>query len=193
MLAQAGFRVTATDITAECFEPKDIPFVTSDLNGPFAQALGGPFDGVVATELIEHLENPRSFLRQCRVLLRDAGWVLLTTPNLENPVSKALFVRNDHFLWFSDRERRSTGHITPIGRWYLEKAAQDAGFVVERMGSFGCPYAEIGSWPKMKALAHLLGWVAGTPPELRGEILFVLLRMANGAAPGGGPASAEHA
>lgn len=175
-LAQAGFRVTAADLSAAYFEPTGIPIVTCDLNADFAAVLGGPFDGIVATELMEHLENPRGFLRQCHRLLKDSGWLVLTTPNLENPVSKALFVRHDHFLWFSDKEHKATGHITPIGRWYLEKAAQDTGFAIQCLRSYGCPYSEIASWPRMKALARVLAWVAGTPEELRGEILFVLMR-----------------
>jgi SAM-dependent methyltransferase len=39
------------------------------------------FDSIIAGELIEHLENPASFLRGCRSILRDDGRLLLTTPN----------------------------------------------------------------------------------------------------------------
>jgi len=39
------------------------------------------FDTIIAGELIEHLENPASFLRGCRTILKDSGEFLITTPN----------------------------------------------------------------------------------------------------------------
>jgi SAM-dependent methyltransferase len=39
------------------------------------------FDTIIAGEVIEHLEDPSSFLPGCRVILKDTGKLLLTTPN----------------------------------------------------------------------------------------------------------------
>ena len=42
----------------------------------------GSFGLVLASEVIEHLPDGPSFLRECRRLLRTGGVLLLTTPNL---------------------------------------------------------------------------------------------------------------
>ena len=39
------------------------------------------FDTIIAGELIEHLENPASFLKSCRKIVTNEGRLLLTTPN----------------------------------------------------------------------------------------------------------------
>jgi 2-polyprenyl-3-methyl-5-hydroxy-6-metoxy-1,4-benzoquinol methylase len=44
----------------------------------------GPFDVVIATDVIEHLVNPYEFLRELRKLIADSGVLLLTFPNVHN-------------------------------------------------------------------------------------------------------------
>jgi SAM-dependent methyltransferase len=44
--------------------------------------LEGPFDAVVATELLEHLVEPVGFLRRIRSLLRTGGRTVISTPNV---------------------------------------------------------------------------------------------------------------
>lgn len=52
----------------------------------------GPFDAIVATHILEHLENPREFVEQCGSLLKEDGYVLISTPY--SPMSRELW-RND--------------------------------------------------------------------------------------------------
>ena len=42
------------------------------------------FDVVTATEVIEHLENPRLFLRDINRVLKPGGLCVLSTPNILN-------------------------------------------------------------------------------------------------------------
>lgn len=44
---------------------------------------GGPWDVIVATELIEHLEEPRGFLELMRQAVAEDGVLMLTTPAVE--------------------------------------------------------------------------------------------------------------
>jgi len=55
------------------------------------------FDTIIAGELIEHLENPSSFLRGCRQVCKDRGQLLITTPNpyhWTTVIGNLLFVRS---------------------------------------------------------------------------------------------------
>lgn len=39
------------------------------------------FDTVIAGEILEHLENPFAFLRECKRVVKSGGCVIITTPN----------------------------------------------------------------------------------------------------------------
>ncbi len=69
--------------------------------------LGGPFDAIVAGELIEHLDDPGRFLDNARRHLAPGGRVLITTPNpfYVNQFAKILKhgrpqVHGQHRTWF---------------------------------------------------------------------------------------------
>ena len=44
-------------------------------------ALGGPFDVVYGSEVIEHVPTPHDFLKICRAHLAPGGVLVLTTPD----------------------------------------------------------------------------------------------------------------
>lgn len=48
------------------------------------------YDTVIAAEIIEHLENPLQFLRNCRKLLKKGGFIIVSTPN----ATSLLYLRN---------------------------------------------------------------------------------------------------
>jgi SAM-dependent methyltransferase len=63
------------------------------------------FDTIIAGELIEHLENPAGFLKQCKKILKDDGQLLVTTPN---PYNLSTIVANVLFI----EKRIAPGHIS---------------------------------------------------------------------------------
>lgn len=138
-LRKIGFDVTATDIHADQFQPKEIPLVTADLNRgfPFPDAT---FDTVVALEIIEHVENPNQFLREIARVLRPGGHVVLSTPNILCMRSRFRFLFKGEFHLFYDMERRlkdpffaaATGHISPMPYWLLRHFCHDAGLSLRR-------------------------------------------------------------
>lgn len=133
-LSDRGHRVRAVDINREQFVPTSIPFVKSDLNAalPFADA---SFDGVLALEIIEHLEAPRAFVRELGRVVRPGGAVVISTPNITSLRSKLRFLFAAEFTLFFDSERRTrdpfcaeaSGHISPILPWLLDIFMRDAG------------------------------------------------------------------
>jgi 2-polyprenyl-3-methyl-5-hydroxy-6-metoxy-1,4-benzoquinol methylase len=133
-LAARGHRVRAIDIHPEQFVPRAIPFIKADLNGrlPFDDAT---FDGVLALEIIEHLEAPRAFVRELARVVKPGGTVVVSTPNITSFRSKLRFLFASEFTLFFNAERRTrdpfcaeaSGHISPILPWLLEIFLRDAG------------------------------------------------------------------
>jgi SAM-dependent methyltransferase len=139
-LARRGYDVTAVERYAPQFEAL-VPLVDADLNEsfPFDDA---SFDSAMAIEILEHLENPRRFLRELARILRSGGVAIVSTPNLTSVLSRFLFAASGQWDLFFNHSWRLRdpysslvhGHITPVTRWLLEHHARDAGFVVEGRG-----------------------------------------------------------
>jgi 2-polyprenyl-3-methyl-5-hydroxy-6-metoxy-1,4-benzoquinol methylase len=133
-LAERGHRVDAIDINVEQFVPTEIECRRANLNErlPFDDA---SFDGVLALEIIEHLEAPRAFVRELARVVKPGGTVVISTPNITSLRSKLRFVLNSEFSLFFDVETRTrdpfceeaTGHISPILPWLLDIFLKDAG------------------------------------------------------------------
>jgi 2-polyprenyl-3-methyl-5-hydroxy-6-metoxy-1,4-benzoquinol methylase len=112
-LTATGWEVIAIERDLERFSA-NVPVVSWDLDqrgGP-GELAGQTFDLVVATEVIEHVESPIAFLRLVRSLLRPDGVAILTTPNVDNVLSRVKFLIRDE-IRMMDRHGDPT-HISPI-------------------------------------------------------------------------------
>lgn len=99
-------------------------FVAADLNSriPLEDASA---DVVVALETIEHLENPRAFVRELVRLARPGGLVLITTPNQLSLLSKLTLLVKNRFNAFTDRDYPA--HITALLESDLLRIAVECG------------------------------------------------------------------
>jgi SAM-dependent methyltransferase len=66
------------------------------------------YDLCVATDVIEHVRQPATFLRTVFDLLRPQGWVLIVTPNLESLTAKLMGSRwleykAEHLYYYTPR------------------------------------------------------------------------------------------
>jgi 2-polyprenyl-3-methyl-5-hydroxy-6-metoxy-1,4-benzoquinol methylase len=183
-LTDLGMRVCASDLFDTNFTPRDrIDFVALDLNQSFAEQLHSRFDAIVALELIEHLENPRHFFRQCRQLLGANGYLVVSTPNLANPVSQAMFLREGVFQWFRETDYREQGHIMPLAPQVLRRCWNEAGFHCTWEGSVSDPYRLLHRRRNRgtRLLARMLSKLSKTAPSLQGEVYIAVLQTNPGA------------
>ncbi|MEM3433160.1 MAG: class I SAM-dependent methyltransferase [Candidatus Methanomethyliaceae archaeon] len=78
------------------------------------------FDGVIAMDVVEHLESPWEQLREIRGVLKDPGWLYVATVN-----AWCLNARLSRAGW---REARRPGHLVFFTLRTLEKILAEAGF-----------------------------------------------------------------
>jgi len=120
------------------------------------------FDAILASHLIEHLNDPGSFVREARRILKPNGRLYVTTPNI-NGLQARLFGSAwrsaifDHLYLFSVKT--------------LTLLLKNAGFTVERVKTWGGLAAGIAPLPVKRlfdALAKPLGF---------GDVMIVRARV----------------
>ncbi|MFC1578169.1 class I SAM-dependent methyltransferase [Thermodesulfobacteriota bacterium] len=122
LLKRGYTHIVANDINADAFEASEVEFKSNDLNSDFVQKIGADaFDLILAVEIIEHLENPLSFVRQCTHILKKGGYLLITTPNVLGSESLIQWLKNGHWLYFSPEWYHATGHISILPAWLLDE------------------------------------------------------------------------
>jgi 2-polyprenyl-3-methyl-5-hydroxy-6-metoxy-1,4-benzoquinol methylase len=104
--------------------PVDVEFHTADLD------LGlplpdGSVDAAVAVEVIEHLENPRAFVRSLSRIVRRGGWVAVSTPNQLSALSVLTLVLKGSFSAFQDGDYPA--HRTALLEIDLRRIFSEAG------------------------------------------------------------------
>jgi cyclopropane fatty-acyl-phospholipid synthase-like methyltransferase len=130
-LKELGHDVHAIDASSDNWKVADIPLEQRDLDSEFSASVvaeTGKFDAVAAIEIVEHLENPFRFLRECAGLLKPDGILFLTTPNVEAVNSRLIFLYSGRLNAFGAYETVRPAHITPIFKWKLEMMLEEAGF-----------------------------------------------------------------
>jgi glycosyltransferase involved in cell wall biosynthesis len=101
--------------------------VQADLNRTPLPLSDSCADLVVSVETIEHLENPRAFVRELARIVRPAGRVVLTTPNQLSLLNKlTLLTRNQHNA-FQEAPGLYPSHITALLEEDLRRIARECG------------------------------------------------------------------
>jgi len=110
-----------------CWDAPGLSFQQADLNREAPACLLGEADACFAVEVIEHLENPRQFMRTLASLLKPGGWCFVSTPNQLSLSSKLCLVVRDCFRDFQDS--CYPAHITALVAADLERICNEVGFV----------------------------------------------------------------
>jgi 2-polyprenyl-3-methyl-5-hydroxy-6-metoxy-1,4-benzoquinol methylase len=89
-----------------------LKWVQQDLNKEFSSSFE-KYDLVFAIEVIEHIENPRHFIRELGNILKPGGLLVITTPNIESLTSIISFSIRGYHSAFGPKSYPA--HITPVG------------------------------------------------------------------------------
>jgi len=130
-LIEKDFKAIPVDGFDIYWRNSQIPLIIANLDGEFASTVspsGKQFDAIVAIEIIEHLENPYLFLRECAKLLKPNGLLFVTSPNVESITSRIIFLYTGRLIGFGKVETLRPAHITPLFKWKFDLALEEAGF-----------------------------------------------------------------
>lgn len=185
-LRDAGYtRLSGADLSRHIAEEVDA-FWKCDFNGPFADEIDrSPFECITACEVIEHLDNPRAFLRQCHQLLAPGGTLVISTPNIQFFEARIKFALTGELWGFSERSYRSQRHISPVLASHVPMMLRECGFACREVStgaSFASPLRRLLTFPIWGPMRLLLG------PMVLGETLFIVataMAQVDAAAPAG--------
>lgn len=135
-ITKYGGIYSAIEINKDAFELNNVKLYPLDLNNNFANDINEKFDLIICIEVIEHIENPRHFIRQLTQLLDDNGNILITTPNVENIPARLKFLLKGNirgFEWFltKDSSHHESQHISPIFTSLFFRILEDNDLFVE--------------------------------------------------------------
>ncbi len=158
----SGVRVIATDLGFDsihraagmCAErgsdSPEVRFVQGDIYRlPYGD---GSFDAVVASEILEHLEEPRDAVREIARVIRPGGFVVLSTPYRE----KMRYTLCIH----CNKKTPVNAHLHSFDDTVLQALLTEAGFIPEKRIKFSSRYADLLGLPGLSFFLPYRVWYA---------------------------------
>jgi 2-polyprenyl-3-methyl-5-hydroxy-6-metoxy-1,4-benzoquinol methylase len=97
-------RIVGVDAVRYDGLPAAVSFLRADLDGTRLPLDEESVDATAAVEVIEHLENPRAFVRELVRITRPGGWIVVTTPNQLSALSLLTLLVKGKFSAFQERD-----------------------------------------------------------------------------------------
>lgn len=136
-LVDAGMIVDVCDLDINQVKAKVRNKFHIDLNKPgITDIITEKYDGIIAMEIIEHLQNPWKYISDCLSLLKSDGILILTTPNISNFVSRLRFLMRGTLYAFEKSDLKH-GHITPLSYVQLENMFDSFNLDILKKGNAG--------------------------------------------------------
>jgi 2-polyprenyl-3-methyl-5-hydroxy-6-metoxy-1,4-benzoquinol methylase len=107
--------------------PAEITFERADLDRDRLPLADATSDVTAAVEVIEHLENPRAFVRELVRVTRPDGWIVVTTPNQVSLLSLLTLATKGQFSAFQRRDYPA--HRTALLEIDLRRIADECGLM----------------------------------------------------------------
>ncbi len=173
-LRTAGHHVTGVDVIAhEGVKERVDWFVEADLELGLPPELEGPFDVVLAADVLEHVRHPERVLEPVRTLLAPGGTIIASVPNFGHWYPR-LRVASGRF----DYDRRGIldrDHVRFFTRKSFERLVASTGYRTVRRTGTGLPLEIVdrggrdqhaGSGRAARALARFDRATVALRPEL---------------------------
>ncbi|MEJ2228946.1 MAG: class I SAM-dependent methyltransferase [Alphaproteobacteria bacterium] len=163
-----------SDLVSNLEADSDFRFTAADLNRDFSDNFEGRrFGAVVASEVIEHLNDPRHFLKHCYKLLDSNGVIVISTPNIAFFEGRIKFFLKGELWGFGANNYNENRHISPISREQTPLMLQECGFDLLEMfttATFATPLRKVLTLPLWAPMRALFG------PSILGESLVFVAR-----------------
>jgi 2-polyprenyl-3-methyl-5-hydroxy-6-metoxy-1,4-benzoquinol methylase len=135
-----GHRVTGVDMSALTGVTQRVDrFVQADLDRGLPPEVGeeGPFDLVIAADVLEHVRDPERLLRQVHSLMAPRGTLIASVPNFGHWYPR---IRTAVGLFdYDQRGILDRGHVRFFTRRGLLDLVRRSGFTVTRQQATGLP------------------------------------------------------
>jgi glycosyltransferase involved in cell wall biosynthesis len=142
-LRKHGHHVTGIDVAeSEGVRERVDEFVAADLDAGIGDAVTGPFDIVIASDVLEHVRHPERVLEDARAVLAPDGVVIACVPNFGHWYPR-LRVASGTFAY----ERRGildAGHVRFFTRRSFRRLVGEAGYSIGRERALGLPFEVLG-------------------------------------------------
>lgn len=140
LLTERGWTVTGVDLHPGEQTSGFDAVVRADLESgiPGSVAERGPFDVVVAADVLEHVRRPQDLLDQLAHLLAPDGVLIASIPNFAHwyPRARVLAGRFD----YDARGILDRDHVRFFTRRSLVRLAQDHGWTIRQLEATGLPF-----------------------------------------------------
>lgn len=185
-LAELGYHVTWNDLRAE-LEPyvrlkHEHGTIDYRPGNAFELHFERPFDGVLITEVIEHVAHPDEFLRNTARMVRPGGYIVMTTPNggyFRNTLPRFSDCQNPSVYEAQQFKPNSDGHIFLLHGDEVERLATESGLRLDRLEFLINPltYGHLGTEPLLRLLpasvVSAAEWATGRLPDALQRWLLV--------------------
>jgi glycosyltransferase involved in cell wall biosynthesis len=138
LLRSLGNHVTGVDLAAHNGVKERVDrFVEADLELGVPPEVGGPFDVVLAADVLEHVRSPGRILEDVRSLLASDGLVVASVPNFGHwyPRVRVALGRFD----YDRRGILDRDHVRFFTKRSFDRLVRDSGFRVIRRSGTGLP------------------------------------------------------
>lgn len=152
VLLERGYRVDAIDISESAVK-EAVKRVPERLRSRFHSRVGdfsklgqrALYNGIICSEVLEHVQEDESLLKQLHTLLLPQGSLILSVP-----ADPALWSQDDVF----------SGHVRRYTYDNLIAKLERTGFTIERLWSYGFPILRIYTWLKIKLFGKTINLVS---------------------------------
>lgn len=136
----------------------NVEFHQANLDAGRSQLPNDVADVVCSLETIEHVENPRAFLREVIRLTKPGGILLVTTPNQLSLLSKACLMLKNQFVHFQERPGLYPAHLSALLEIDLLRMAWENGLTDVEVIYTGVGRIPLTAWHWPRWLNHRSGW-----------------------------------